>query len=161
MDDDDERRLRASGGIENVETNVGRAIHLLAAECLRTGEAIEQKAAHVFDVGERSSICIARCARVDGLGEYDELSRANDLSPAARGAGAIVKAELDHFGGWRLAVACWLLAVGCWRLAVGCRRLAVGCRLLELKTKNPQRKTDTAPRTQFTSIDNGTTTVPQ
>src|SRR6188508_460571 len=115
MNDDDERRLGTSGGIEDFEANTGRAIHLLTAERVRLGEVVEQKAADVLDRREWLSICIARRPCVERLCERGELSRTDDLGPAAWRPSAIVEPELKHDG-----------RVGDWRLDFSSRRSITG-----------------------------------
>ena len=96
MDDDKEGGLRASGGIENIETDVSRAIDLLAAKRLGVLQAVKHEATGIFHGCERPSIRVARRTRIDPFRERGELSRTNDLSPAARRPRMIVEAESDH-----------------------------------------------------------------
>jgi hypothetical protein len=102
--------LRATGRIEDLEANVGRAIHLLAAERLRFFETVEEQTVGIFHHCEPPPVGIARRAGVDRLCEGDELAGLDDLSPAVRRAGAIVEAQVHHVS--LLALRCWLLAFG-------------------------------------------------
>lgn len=132
MHDHEKRSIRPPSRVEDFEADPRDPDNLILTERARRLEPVENQARRVLHSGKRLPVNIAGPSRIDCLGKDDVLPWLKDLRPACRPSIGIEQAQWNH-GVLKLSALSSQLGAGSWEMEAN----------------------------HGTSIESGTTTVPQ